>query len=124
LLCLAHGSAVTAPVTVRSGASLHAAGTSVEGPLRAGGAATVEVYGSTVVGPVALRDGTTQVAVIGNHVTGSVSLDRNVTGDTPIVVSANTVVGPLACSGNRPPPVNNGQPNTVSGPRSGQCRDL
>jgi hypothetical protein len=77
-----------------------------------------------VVGPVSLRDGTSQVAVIANRVSGPVTLERNRTGASAIVVAANTVSGPLRCSGNEPPPVNNGQPNTVDGPRSGQCTDL
>jgi hypothetical protein len=77
-----------------------------------------------VDGPTSLRKGTTLVAMIGNHITRAVSLVRNVTAPTPIVVAGNTVVGPLACTGNEPPPVNNGQPNTVIGPVSGQCRSL
>ena len=92
--------------------------------MRADGAARVELSDSELVGSVSLRDGTTQVALVGNDITGPVSVDRNVTGPTPIVISANTVVGPLRCAGNEPPPVNNGQPNRVSGPKSGQCRDL
>jgi hypothetical protein len=80
--------------------------------------------GSTVVGPVSLRDGTAQVAVVANRIAGPVTLERNLTGGTPIVVAANTVSGPLRCSGNEPAPVNNGQPNTVDGPKSGQCLDL
>ena len=51
-------------------------------------------------------------------------MDRNVTGPTPIVIAANTIIGPLRCAGNEPPPVNNAQPNDVTGPKSGQCRDL
>jgi hypothetical protein len=77
-----------------------------------------------LVGPLSLRDGTTQVAVVGNEITGPVSLERNVTVPTPIVVAANTVVGPLRCTDNKPPPVNNGQPNSVTGPRADQCREL
>jgi Subtilase family/Fibronectin type-III domain/PA domain/Viral BACON domain/Peptidase inhibitor I9 len=124
LTCLAHGSVVTGPVRVGAGASLHATGTELEAPLRAEGAGGVELYGSVVTGPVSLREGTTQVALIGNHITGPVSLARNTTAPTLIVVAGNTVVGPLACDDNEPPPVNNGQPNMVSGPASGQCRDL
>jgi hypothetical protein len=40
------------------------------------------------------------------------------------VVAANTITGPLGCTGNEPPPVNQGQPNTVDGAKSGQCTDL
>jgi hypothetical protein len=96
----------------------------VVGQVRAAGAASVELYGSTVVGPVSLRDGTSQVVVIANRISGPVTLERNHTGALPIVVAANTVTGPLRCTGNEPPPVNNGQPNTVDGPKSGQCTDL
>jgi hypothetical protein len=124
LTCLAHGSAVSAPVTVAAGASLFAWGSTVDGPVFADGAARVEMSWSTVVGPVFLGNATTKVSLVSNHITGRVSLVDNVTGTTPIVVSGNTVVGPLACSGNQPPPTNDGQPNTVSGPKSGQCSGL
>ena len=125
LTCLAHGSVVTGPVSVGAGASMHATGATVVGPVRADRRGERwSCTGRTLVGPVTLRDGTTQVALIGNHITGPVSVDRNVTGPTPIVVAANTIIGPLGCAGNEPPPVNNAQPNNVTGPKSGQCRDL
>lgn len=124
LTCLAYGSVVSAPVTVAAGASLYANGATVDAPVYAEGAARVELYGLTVTGPVFLRDGTARLSLVGNHVTGPVTLVRNVTGSVPIVVSGNTIVGPLACSGNEPPPVDGGYPNTVSGPKSGQCGDL
>ncbi len=124
LTCIAHGSVVTGPVSIGAGASIHATGASIVGPVRADRAASAEVYGSKLVGPVTLRDGTKQVALIGNRITGPVSVDRNVTAPTPIVIAANTITGPLRCAGNEPPPVNNAQPNDVTGPKSGQCRDL
>jgi hexosaminidase len=40
------------------------------------------------------------------------------------VIGGNLIVGPLTCSGNNPPPTNNGAPNTVFGRRSGQCAGL
>jgi subtilisin family serine protease len=124
LTCLAYGSEVIGTVTVASGASLHATGAAVDGPVFARGAASVELYGTAVAGPVSLRDGTTQVALIGNEITGRAILVGNDTGTTPIVVAANTFIGPLGCSQNQPPPVNNGQPNTVLGLATGQCADL
>jgi hypothetical protein len=42
----------------------------------------------------------------------------------PIVISANRVTGPLACSGHEPPPGNGGTSNDVTGPKSGQCARL
>jgi hypothetical protein len=124
LTCFAHGSTVTGPVSVAAGASLHANGAKVTGPVAAQGAARVELTGSVLVGPISLRNGTTKLSLVSNHVTGPVSLRDNVTGSAPIAVSGNTIVGPLACSGNQPPPVNDGHPNTVNGPVSGQCKGL
>jgi hypothetical protein len=124
LTCLGYGSEVSGPVTVAAGASLHASGATVTGVVAARGAARVELSRSMVDGPVFLYDGTAQVVLAGNQVTGPVSLVGNVTGLAPIVVAGNTVGGRLTCVDNQPPPVNNGQPNTVRGPASGQCRDL
>ncbi len=124
LTCFAYGSTVTGPVTVAAGASLHADGARVTGPVTAQGAARVELSGSTLVGPISLRNVTTKLSLVGNHVTGPVSLRDNVTGSAPISLWSNTIVGPLGCSGNQPPPTNDGQPNTVSGPVSVQCVGL
>jgi hypothetical protein len=53
-------------------------------------------------------------------VDGPVSL----TGNAGTVVTATTVGGPLACTGNTPAPSNNGLPDTVGGPAAGQCAVL
>jgi hypothetical protein len=124
LTCFAHGSVVTGAVSVMAGASLHTTGATVTGPVFANEAARVELSTSVLEGPVFLRNGTTQVTLTGNQITGAVSLLGNQTGSTPIVVAGNTIDGPLSCTGNEPPPVNNGLPNTVLGPASGQCADL
>jgi beta-glucosidase-like glycosyl hydrolase len=57
-------------------------------------------------------------------VSGPVNLRDSSTGVRAIVVSGNRITGPLSCTGNEPPPVNNGVPNNVTGPQSGQCADL
>ncbi len=124
LTCLAHGSNVIGPVSVAAGASLHADGARVVGPLSADAASKLEISDLTVIGPVSLRGSTSLLSFTGNHVTGPVSVTNNVTGSTPILVSGNTVIGPLACSGNQPPPTNGGIPNQVLGPVSGQCTGL
>ena len=67
---------------------------------------------------------TGQVSVTNAQVAGPVSLTGNATGTTPIVLGDNTIGGGLSCTGNAPPPVNNAQPNAVSGPESGQCAGL
>ncbi|NUT34852.1 MAG: S8 family serine peptidase [Hamadaea sp.] len=124
LTCLAHGSTVTGRVTVASGAGLYADGSRIDAALATQGAAGITVSDTVIVGAVTLRDGTGVLSLSGNHVTGLVSLTGNSTGTTPILVAGNTVVGPMMCSGNQPPPVNGGVPNTVSGTVSGQCRGL
>jgi O-glycosyl hydrolase len=122
--CLAGGAEVTGPVTVRSGASLVAAGATVDGPVVTGGAATVRLVGTAITGPVRVSGATDQVLISGTHVTGPLTITDSGTGFAPIVVSGNTVEGPLACSGNSPAPVNEGVPNTVTGATRGQCRGL
>ncbi|MEV4630042.1 discoidin domain-containing protein [Micromonospora sp. NPDC049523] len=112
---------VSGPVTVRPGASLVADNATIAGPVSATGAVVVRVTGSRIAGPVSVSGSTGQVVLTGNQVAGPVSLSGNRTGNRPVVVSANTVRGPLACTGNQPAPVRDGEPNTVSGPATGQC---
>jgi hypothetical protein len=124
LTCLAYGSSVTGLIRVAPGAALHADGAFVGAAIQATGAAGVEIADSTVIGAMLFSSGTGVLSLTGNHVTGLVSLTGNNTGTTPILVSANTIVGALACTGNQPPPGNGGAPNKVSGLSSGQCRGL
>ncbi|MEV4665003.1 S8 family serine peptidase [Micromonospora echinofusca] len=124
LTCLAYGSSVAGKVTVAPGASLHTNGANIGGAVSAERAAGVELSATAVVGAINLSSGTGPLSLTGNHVTGLVSLTGNNTGPAAPLVSGNTVVGPLKCSGNEPPPVNGGVPNTVSGVVTGQCRGL
>ncbi|MFS8499202.1 MAG: S8 family serine peptidase [Micromonosporaceae bacterium] len=124
LTCLAAGARVTGAVVVGGGGGLFASDATVNGPVTASGAAMVEIYDSTVRGGVSVRGGTGSAVLSGNDITGVVWLSGNNTGDTPIVVAGNTITGRLACDGNEPPPVNDGRPNEVTGPRTGQCADL
>lgn len=98
--CL-EGAQVEGPVTVSSGASVVVSGSSVVGPFRADGA-----------DEVILRDG---------EVTGPVSIHRST---DRVVVSGNRITGPLACDGNATTPTDEGVPNRIDGPASGQCADL
>jgi hypothetical protein len=121
--CLAGGS-VRGSVTVRGGATLIATGTSFVGQIRAAGAAGVFLTGSTVHGLVSIS-GTTGAAVIADTtVDGAVRLLNNGTTGGAFLVSGNTVVGPLQCSGNTPDPVNLEIVNAVTGPKTGQCARL
>lgn len=118
------GATVAGPVTVQVGASLVATGSTVSGPVTATGAAAVELLNSTVRGPVAITGATTDVTIVGGTVDGSVTLSANHTGTRAPVVAGVTVNGPLSCAGNTPAPENLRAPNTVRGPRTGQCATL
>jgi hypothetical protein len=127
VLCLEPGARQTGPVTVRAGASLYGDGARITGPVTASGAVAVRLCGSTVTGSLTLHGsgkavlGDPQIDCAPNTVTGPVSI-TGTSGQT--VLAGNRIVGPLACSGNEPPPVNRGVPNSVTGPTSGQCRGI
>ena len=79
--------------------------------------------GARVVGPVTVRPGGGLIAT-GATIVGPVRLVDSDTGPVAVVVAGNVVTGPLACTGNRPAPVNQGRPNSVTGPATGQCAEL
>ncbi|MDT0342835.1 glycosyl hydrolase 53 family protein [Streptomyces litchfieldiae] len=119
------GATVSGPVSVRAGASLQADGAVIAGPVRADGAAAVVICDSRISGPVT-SSGTSSVT-IGDPVLGCApnTISGPVTGTLWWnVIAGNTISGPLTCGENTRPPVNNGSANTVSGPKSAQCRDL
>ncbi|MFJ9448545.1 hypothetical protein ACIRRH_43135 [Kitasatospora sp. NPDC101235] len=66
---------------------------------------------------------------IGNRIGGSLTVIGN-SGTGPFPednhpeIEGNTIAGSLACSGNTPPPTDDGHPNTVTGARAGQCSTL
>ncbi|WP_203942328.1 discoidin domain-containing protein [Planotetraspora thailandica] len=127
VLCL-DGATQTGPVIVRAGAGLRTtAGAKVVGPVDASGAGVVSLCDTEVAGPVnvngaasvTIGDPARRCAV--NTVAGPVSV-TNTRGTS--VISGNKITGPLNCSGNEPAPVDNGSPNTVTGPKQGQCTNL
>ncbi len=122
--CLADGARVIGPVSVRPGTGLIAQGAMVVGPVSSREALTAQLLDSEIIGPVTISGTTGRAAVEDARVVGPLRLTGNATGTTPIVVSANTVIGPLACSGNLPAPVNRGLANDITGPASGQCAGL
>jgi len=100
------------------------------------GVAALSVTGS--FGPVVIGDGTPtcpgnafagsvvldanqSVRLDTNRVSGSVSATSNAGGTPSAAIDANQITVDLACSGNTPPPTNEGRANTVIGARSGQC---
>ncbi|MFJ7326783.1 ParB/Srx family N-terminal domain-containing protein [Streptomyces cyaneofuscatus] len=111
------------PVTVRAGAALVLTGSTLQGPLQSDRAAAIHVCGSDVTGPLAISRTTGPVRLGGpgctaNAVTGAVVLTGNTGG---VLLAANKVTGPLACSANVPAPDNTQRANEVHGPRTGQC---
>jgi hypothetical protein len=79
---------------------------------------------NTIAGPVTLTGNTAGVQLGGNTIHGPVTLTGNSGGTAAPAVEANHISGPLACTANTPAPADNSQPNTVSGPASGQCAEL
>lgn len=92
---------VAGPLRVSDGGSLVVRASHIEGPVFASEAGSVTVTGSTVDGPVRVTD-----------------------TSGPVVVGGNEIDGPLLCEGNEQDVINEGEPNTVTGPARGQCADL
>jgi hypothetical protein len=93
-------------------------------PVLATGAAGVFLTNSTVLGPVSISGTTGTAAIADTTVGGPVRLSDNHTTGGAILVAGNTVAGPLRRGGNTPDPVNIEIPNTVTGPKTGQCTHL
>jgi Bacterial Ig-like domain (group 3) len=82
--------------------------------------------GNVIGGPLSLTGNSGWIELAGNQVSGPVSVSGNTVTETPLEGSSlelesNAIDGPLSCSTNSPAPSNDGQPNSVTGPRSGQC---
>lgn len=95
-----------------------------------GGAGAEACSGNTVRGPIILgspgaNSNTGGIGVGDNIVSGPVIVSGNKAptgGATQI--EANHISGSLLCTTNAPPPVNDGEPNIVTGTRYGQCSGL
>jgi hypothetical protein len=75
---------------------------------------------------VTLTGNAHQVELAGNTIGGAVTLTGSsgagpYAEDAVTEIEANAIGGSLSCSGNTPPPTDDGKPNTVLGTRSGQC---
>ncbi len=122
VLCLIDA-AVVGPVRVSGSASLVVVDSSVVGSVTTTGAGHVLLDGGRVTGPLRVSATAGVVRLTNVTVTGPVSITGS-TSSAAAVVSSNTVVGSLACSGNAVTPSNEGVPNAVIGPRTGQCAAL
>jgi predicted alpha-1,2-mannosidase len=118
--CVTAGATVTGLVTVSNGASLYVTDATLRAAVTATSAGTVSLLHAAVTGPVTIT-GSGPVRIENSAIKGPVTLLSN---RTSTLVSADQVKGILTCAGNQPAPVNNGLPNTVSGPRLGQCNKL
>ncbi|MFB7445937.1 Ig-like domain repeat protein [Streptomyces mirabilis] len=85
--------------------------------------------GNKIAGSVLLGNNRSGLEVVANQVGGSVQV-AGTTGtgpfpeDTRAEIEGNTIGGSLSCTGNTPAPTNDGNPNTVTGSRIGQCSSL
>src|SRR5699024_10436059 len=114
------GAAVEGPVTVAEGAGLQLTGAFVRGPVTAAGAEVISIQDSEIRGPVSLTGTTGSVEISGSTVSGPLTIDDTADGVTPIL-TASRVEGPLSCTGNAVAPDDDGVPNTVRGPATGDC---
>ena len=117
------GGLVVGPVTATRSGQVTLSGTQVIGAVTVTGATgAVLVDKAKLTGPVVLQGNTAGVKIDTAQVTGPVAVTGNTGGQN--VVAGNTIVGPLACSGNNPAPVNDGRKNTTRAPATGQCARL
>jgi hypothetical protein len=82
--------------------------------------------GNTLKGGLTLTGNSGGFEAGGNKITGAASVTGNTgTGppwqDAAAEIEGNSISGPLSCANNSPAPTDDGQRNTVSGTRSGQC---
>ena len=123
------GATINGPVAILPGAVVSISGSHLSGPLVASRSSSLAVCGTSVSGPVSVSGATGPVLLGGgagspcgpDTITGPVTLTGNTGG---VTVAGNTISGSLSCSGNNPPPGDNGQPNKVSGTATGQCSSL
>ncbi|WP_433293700.1 Ig-like domain repeat protein [Pseudonocardia sp. CA-142604] len=139
----AEGAIIQGPLIATSGTGLRVCATTVNGPTSISGINGVIVIGdagddgsppcgaNTLRGAATLRGNTGFVELGGNQILGPLTVNDNTTtisvppeNATATEIEANRIVGILACSGNTPPPTNDGRPNTVIGIRTGQCAAL
>lgn len=121
---------VTGGITSTGAVGIWLCGTSVSGGVSVTGSTGQVVIGNgsscaanSIKGGLTVSSNTGGVQIVGNNVTGGITVNNN-SGPTPTsvqYVGGNSFTGGLACSGNVASLSNNGQPNSGSGTRSGQC---
>jgi hypothetical protein len=139
----AEGVQIFGSLTASGGSGLRLCGSSVLGSTMISGMNGVIVIGdagddgspacagNALPGLVSLNGNTGLLEFSGNTAGGLVRVNNNATtitvpseNATATELEANRIIGVLSCTGNTPPPTNDGEPNTVIGTRTGQCRSL
>jgi hexosaminidase len=82
--------------------------------------------GNTIHGGLQLASNQGVIEVGGNQISGPMIVSDSISRPSVLVgagleIEGNRISGPLACTNNTAAPTDGGQPNAVSGPRSGQC---
>jgi hypothetical protein len=82
--------------------------------------------GNTLHGGVTISSNVAAIEIEGDWITGPVTLVGNEGAafegsDVGAEIELNRISGPLTCASNSPAPVDDGLPNAVTGPESGQC---
>lgn len=120
---------VAGGVTISQGANVLITYSTIAGHVTANQPASLLLCSSKTGGGVSVTAATGPVTIgnpagncPGNTIAGTTSLTSNKGGSK--IVGANKIGGHLICSGNVPSPTNNGQPNTVTGYRTGDCTGL
>jgi hypothetical protein len=87
-----------------------------------GASAPVTVTGLRQAGTLTLENDTAGVDLEGGQINGRIYVSGNTaTAPAAITVAGAVVTGSLYCTGNNPPPGDNGSINTVSGTATDQC---
>jgi alpha-tubulin suppressor-like RCC1 family protein len=140
----AEGATIQGALTATGGTGLRMCSSTVTGPTSISGMNGVILIGdagddgspgcgaNTLRGTVTLTGNAGSLELGGNQIQAAVTVNNNHTttistppeNATTTEIEANRIFGTLACTGNTPPPTNDGKPNTVIGPRTGQCTTL
>jgi hypothetical protein len=130
---------IEGPLNAVGTAGLTVCGSRIDGPVRVSGAAGPVLIGAagddgppgcganTITGAVVLSLSGGGIELGGNTISGPVTLVGNQPASLANAdnaapeLEANHIGGPLYCSGNASVPADDQQPNTVTGPASGQC---
>jgi hypothetical protein len=135
------GGNITGPLTSTGATAISICASTGTGPISISGTSGLLLIGdggddgtpactaNTVNGGVTLTGNLGGLELGGNTIHGPVTLSNNTgTGQIlehgtlpPPEVEGNQMVGPLRCDGNTPAPIDDGLPNSVIGPKLGQC---